>query len=211
MSDLISLAGTEEFLPKIHPRIFPTALFPPALPFLTPQNWLRDFMAGQEWINWHRDSSDSLECSSMPFCVAGKNPGQTLKYQSEVRTNWKLTEDHWGQHSPLLWWPYSLCVLLPLEGWFLQAHWGCRQQDEFCIKCEWPACFPLLWETGPGWVRIVQSERFRVGGNCLSPLKAHPNAMNSSCCSPLTQLTITTSALLTLICGRAQNSKKIQS
>lgn len=179
---------------------------PPSLPFPTPQGWPGVWMAGPGWVNWYRDASDSLGGSSVPFWVAGKNSGEIWKYQSELRTSWEPAEDPWGQHRPFLWWPHSSCALLPLGGRFLQAHRGSRQQHESCTACTWPTCSPPLWATEPGWVTKVLREMFRVGGSCLSPLTAHPNAANSSCCSPVRQLTITVGAPLTFVCGRAQNS-----
>lgn len=179
MSDLMSLAGTEAFLPKrrnLHPRIYSSALFPSHLLFPTPQHWPR-------LVNPQKDSGDSLGCSLVPFSVAGKKSGEIWKYRSELKTSWEPDENHWGHHRPFLQWLHNPCVLLHLGGRYLQT-----QQGESCTACAWPACSPALWGTEPGWVRKVLRKTIRVGGSCPSQLEAHLNAVNSLCRSPVRQL-----------------------
>lgn len=137
MSDLMSLAETELFLPKrknLHPRI---SSHP------TPHHW-------PGLVDLQKYSGDSLGCSLMPFLVAGKTSGEIWKYQSELKTDWEPDEDHWGHHSPFLQWLHNPCMLLHLGGRYLQT-----QQGESCTECACPACSPPLWGTEPGWVRKV--------------------------------------------------------
>lgn len=93
----LSVPGrTEEFLPKIRKldsRIPPSALLPPHLPFPTPQRCPGAWMAGPGWVNRNKDSRDSPGCSSVPFCIAGKNSAAIWKYQSELMTSWEMAED----------------------------------------------------------------------------------------------------------------------
>lgn len=125
--------------------------------------------------------------------------------------NWgpagNCSEDSWGQHSPSLWWRVPVCYCLRDGGFFRPI--GALGWILHCGV--WPTCFPPLWGTEPGWLREVLRETFRAGRSCLSPLKAHPNAVSSSCCSPMTQRTLSVSAPLSLICGRVQNILKIYS
>lgn len=75
---------------KTHPSIPSFALLPP---FPAPQHWPVVWMARPEWVNRHRDSSDSPVCSLVPFWVTGKILGQIWKHQNELRTSWEPAEN----------------------------------------------------------------------------------------------------------------------
>lgn len=190
---------------------------PPSLPSLHP-SFTSQPLNTDLWFGWQEQGgwigTGTLAIHQcVPWCLS-ELQGKFWDKFGNIKMNWgpagnwlRMTKD---TRAALLSLVNSPCVLLPLGKWFLQAHWGIRVNPAMCMSGQ-PPLHPFTSgeQSLGGWEKSREKCSGQVEVACHN---WKPILMLWTACAALSwHRTISVSAPLTLICGRAQTSLKIYS